>query len=401
MIRYKVHALNSHDQVDDLILSSRSWDPEDAVQIDFGLGSIYPNGAVPFSAAIDTMRESGRTFTSSNLQPDAERVRVLDPMTVDRFVRYETGLTNVVWKYRDEDEAHKITSKYMDALTDKVACEAGVIDALNWCIYEVLDNVFQHSKASAGYVMMQLHGQSRKCVIAVSDMGIGVQQSLVRARAESHVDPAQLREAHLAIAHAAQAGVTSKGRLNQGNGLFGLRRAIEINGGSLTIRSGRGMWSSMAGVVTASSDLTRPVLDANRHQSTTIDWQLDCATPVSINEALGRTERGSEMLEEIEVGPGHYRIDAAEIEDSIGSRVKGSEVRVRLQNYLSAGAKQVVIDLTQVGVVSSSFADEVLGKLALEMGELEYRRRIFIDGASVTNRGLIEKAIELRLASGS
>ncbi|TFC56881.1 DUF4325 domain-containing protein [Cryobacterium sp. TMT2-15-1] len=400
MIQYKVPALRGHDYVDDLIRSSRGWDPEEPVQIELGHGSVYPNGAVPFAAAIDTMREAGKTFTAPNLPAEKERLGVIDPMTVDRYVRYETALTNVVWKYRNEDEAHQLTSKYMDALTDKVACEAGVIDALNWCIYEVLDNVFQHSKAPAGYVMMQLHDQSRKCVIAVSDMGVGVQQSLVRASAESHIDPSQLREAHLAIAHAAQAGVTSKGRMNQGNGLFGLRRAIEINGGSLSIRSGRGLWMSKAGVVTASSDLNRPVLDPDRHQSTTVDWQLDCATPVSINEALGRTDRGSELLEEIEVGPGHYRIDAAEIEDSIGSRVKGSEVRVRIQNYLSAGAKQIVVDLTQVGVVSSSFADEVLGKLALEMGELEYRRRIFIDGASVTNRGLIEKAIELRLASG-
>jgi hypothetical protein len=39
----------------------------------------------------------------------------------------------------------------------------------------------------------------------------------------------------------------------------------------------------------------------------------------------------------------------------------------------------------------------LLAKLARGMGELEYRRRVFVDNASVTNRGLIERAISLRL----
>jgi hypothetical protein len=40
----------------------------------------------------------------------------------------------------------------------------------------------------------------------------------------------------------------------------------------------------------------------------------------------------------------------------------------------------------------------VLAKLARDMGELEFRRRVFVDNASVTNRALIERAISLRLA---
>lgn len=48
--------------------------------------------------------------------------------------------------------------------------------------------------------------------------------------------------------------------------------------------------------------------------------------------------------------------------------------------------------------MSSSFADEVLGKLAASMGELEFRRRVSLDNTSVTNRALIERAISLRLS---
>ncbi len=55
-------------------------------------------------------------------------------------------------------------------------------------------------------------------------------------------------------------------------------------------------------------------------------------------------------------------------------------------------------DFKGVGVVSSSFADEVLGKLAAAMGEQQFRRRVFIENASVTNRSLIERAISLRIS---
>ena len=78
-------------------------------------------------------------------------------------------------------------------------------------------------------------------------------------------------------------------------------------------------------------------------------------------------------------------------------RAHTAEIRTRLDNYLKAGAQYVVLDFKGVGVVSSSFADEVLAKLAAAMGELEFRRRVFVDNASLTNRGLIERAIALRL----
>jgi hypothetical protein len=67
------------------------------------------------------------------------------------------------------------------------------------------------------------------------------------------------------------------------------------------------------------------------------------------------------------------------------------------EKFSGRRAQFVVLDFKGVGVVSSSFADEVLAKLADGMGALEFRRRVFVDNASVTNRGLIERAISLRL----
>lgn len=381
---------------------ARAVEPGTVVRLSFPKRRIpiFPNDAVSLASTVEALRTRGVVVESTGMNAYTTRVGLFQALGI-RGADIRRNPVNRVVRYDDENEAHELTNLFMQSLTDEVACEAGVIDALNWCVYEVLDNVFQHSQASSGYVMMQLHARRRTLVIAVGDSGRGIHRSMAMATDKSKVDRAQLSQAHLAIAHALQQGVTSKGSLNQGNGLHGLRRSVEINGGSLTIQSGRGRWSLDRGRVTAATDLQHPVLDPETSHSTTVDWRLDCATAVSINDALGRAEQSSQLLEEIEVEPDHYRIDAVELESKVGSRDSGAKVRTRIRNYLAAGAQQIVIDLANVGVVSSSFADEVAGKLAGELGELEYRRRVFFEGLTPTNRGLIERAIELRLAEAT
>jgi hypothetical protein len=333
--------------------------------------------------------------------PDDSRLRrIEDPLTVENFDRWGGDtLTHSVWRYDTEADAQKLTNMYMEALTDQVQCEEGVIDSITWCLYEVMDNVFSHSRAGAGYVMMQLHRAERRCVIAVADTGIGIQRSLAETLAKTQTVPIEvLRDPSASIEFALEQGATSKGGAHQGNGLYGLRRAVEINGGALNVTSGWGQWTFHGGQVRRKTDRYRELPDKENHQSTLVDWQLDCSRKVRIDEALGASRPINDLLETIEDDEGAYRVSVSEIEESLGSRKLGSEIRTRLENYLNAGAQFVVLDFKGVGVVSSSFADEVLAKLASGMGELEFRRRVFVDNASVTNRGLIERAISLRLA---
>lgn len=356
---------------------------------------VYPNGAVPFAATLAFLRQTTDQSISVRL-PEDSRIRHLEvPQTIDTYdPSGGDTLTHSVWRYDTEGDAQKLTNMFMDALTDQVQCEEGVIDAITWCLYEVMDNVFAHSHATCGFVMMQLHKERRKCVIAVGDTGIGIQRSL----AESRVAPLDvLRDPSAAIEFSLQQGATSKGGAHQGNGLYGLRRTVEVNGGELNVTSGWGRWQNRAGKVSMNTDRYRALPDQEMHQSTLVDWQLDCSTKVRIDEALGSPREMNDFLESIEDDEGVHRVSVSEIEESLGSRKLGAEIRTRLENYLNAGAQFVVLDFKGVGVVSSSFADEVLAKLARGMGELEFRRRVFVDNASVTNRALIERAISLRL----
>lgn len=195
-----------------------------------------------------------------------------------------------------------------------------------------------------------------------------------------------------------QQGVTSKGRFNQGNGLYGLQRAATLNGGQLTIRSGRGVWSTQPGL--SGTDMNRPVLQREDHHSTLVDWQLECAKPVRIEDALGRTLPAASFLDTFETAEGYHRVAIKDLEDAVGSRGRGAEVRTRLENHVLAANSYVVLDFSGIGVISSSFADEVLGKLALSMGLAEFKRRAFVDNASTTNQALIETVISRRVEVG-
>lgn len=358
----------------------------------------YPNGAVPFACALDFLRESGVHLSAENTEHERSLPYVFDPMEIADDTNGHAQLTDVVWKYHSEDEATKITRRFMDSLLDRMPCEEGVYDTLNWCLFEVLDNVFQHSQAQTGYVMMQLHKGTRKCAITVSDSGIGIHRAMAIGSAAGRIDREEIKTADRAIALAVRQGVTSKGKLNQGNGLFGLSKSVDINGGRLTIHSGKGTWSMDEGKVTKSdSDPKRPLLDLENNHGTTVDWQLNCENRVSIGAALGSRFQMGDLLESIETVDGYYELNAAELEESIGSRKHGREIRNRITNYLLAGAPQIVLNMNQLDTISSSFADEVLGRLAAELGEDEYRTRIAIFGASKTNHQIISRAVELRI----
>ena len=87
---------------------------------------------------------------------------------------------------------------------------------------------------------------------------------------------------------------------------------------------------------------------------------------------------------------------------SYGSRVAGTPVRIKLANLINMYPKQrVVVDFEDVPLVSSSFADEVLGKLFVQLGPLRFMRVIDIRNTSETVRELLERAILQRSKTGA
>lgn len=82
-----------------------------------------------------------------------------------------------------------------------------------------------------------------------------------------------------------------------------------------------------------------------------------------------------------------------------GSRPAGRQLRTRCLNLLNAEpAKPLVLDWTAVPLVSSSFADELVGKLFAALGPLAFSARVRNVGMEAIVRGLVDKAIMQRAA---
>jgi hypothetical protein len=330
--------------------------------------------------------------THGEIAAEVSRTDFLLPRQATHVNLSSSPIKNVIWRYANEREADGLSKVFVSQLEENIECGPGVLEALNWCLFEVMDNVFQHSHAGAGYAMMQLHYNNKRCVVAVADDGIGIQESF----RESNVY--QSRDEYEAIMLAIQEKVTSKAK-NMGNGLYGLMRVVGLNGGEMGIGSGRGQLTYKGARLSGDYRDSRPVLDAMKHRGTVVDWQLDVSKQISLAAALG-VARPNFRLEEIEDNTGEYRILVAEFEEGLGTRRSAEQVRIKLLNYLNDGAPRLVLDFINVNVISSSFADEVLGKLALEMGLVQFINKFRLDNMSDTIEAIVNRAIQQRIAEG-
>ena len=85
---------------------------------------------------------------------------------------------------------------------------------------------------------------------------------------------------------------------------------------------------------------------------------------------------------------------------SFGSRVAGTPVRIKLMNLLRmCPGQRIVVDFSGIPLVSSSFADEALGKLFVEIGPVTFAQRFEFRNLATTVKQLIDKAISQRMSS--
>lgn len=106
------------------------------------------------------------------------------------------------------------------------------------------------------------------------------------------------------------------------------------------------------------------------------------------------------LLERIEDEAGEHFLRVADFEEGLGTRRSAEQIRNKLVNLLTLGAPRLTLDFSDVYVVSSSFADEVLGKLALEMGIVGFMSAFTLKGMTPTVSAIVNRAISQRIAEG-
>lgn len=261
--------------------------------------------------------------------------------------------------------------------------------ALEWALNEVTDNVLNHAESPIGGIM-QVNTYPKKGIIEflVCDAGIGIPKSLRSGRPDIKDDPSALRAA-------IDEGVTRNKQTNQGNGLFGTYKCCFVSGGEFDILSGNVslVWRKNSLNVSRS-----PIPYTGTFVRAVIAYRYDRL----LDEALvfkGRHHKPEyDFIERKYVSEDNkivFRLN--EHLESFGTRESGKYASNKISNLTESYRIPIVFDFEGVNLISSSFADEVFGKLFVAIGPLNFAQLCSFINIDVTVKGLIDRAIGQRM----
>lgn len=353
--------------------------------------AVYPNACVPIAGILDYYRsERTTTFETLNVSDYLVRTKTLSPEIVGDSPSHQKYPLNTVWKFSSADEVHSLVNAYLDAVVSAAECQNGVLQGLEWCLNEIMDNVLQHADTTHGYAMAQIHPGSKHIAICIYDHGRGIYNSLQN----SNHNPANAVDA---ITIALQEGVTRDTNIGQGNGMWGLHNIVRANSGFLNVTSGSGSFG--LGGDTPRTSTVVPFLSRDNN-CTTVDFQIAFDKGISISDALGGYEPVNLRLENLEDDHDNVVFRLADKASGTGTRQSGRTLRTEIINILNQTDSLVVIDFDGLSVVASSFADELIGKLTIKIGFIQFNQKCTLVGMNNTVQAIVNRSVQQRLATG-
>lgn len=368
------------------------------ITIDFSnLTSFVPSVAPPLAAYARFLTQQHKTEYSI-VQPKegslSERMRRVGLFHFFDFRKFEKPRMNssspVLMQFYNMEDCIEATNKIVNNTIRTVKLGRDHIAALEWAVTEITDNVLNHSRSPiGGFAIYRRIPKTNIVEFTVADCGIGIARSL------------NLRDEVEAVTRAIQEGVTRNTSTNQGNGLYGTFKLACASSCHFSLRSKHGaLYVDRGGEVHSRRS-------AVPFQGTLVTCQIDCDAPDLIERAFvfkGQPHTPAfdyiEKLHEYRDDEGVWVV-AADVCKTFGSRESGREARQYLENLLcSVDGRPIHVDFQNVPVISSSFADEVFGKLFVTMGPMKFMRLIKIENTVSTVEGLIGRAIEQRSKTG-
>ncbi len=284
----------------------------------------------------------------------------------------------------------EILDKVMNLILGKLETDRATLKAVEWALGEIMDNVVNHSQSSVGgFVQATAYKNANQVEFVVADAGIGIPRSI---NISDHAE---------AIRRAIDEGVTRDKSQNAGNGLYGSYRVATLSGGTFEIHSLNGL---LLGKGNEGKIVNR--LKSVPYCGTSVRCGIKVSDPELLGKALRFKGRSHDppydyierKFENKEGGLVFQVKDEAQRDT--GSRQGGRRIRGMIENLLRE-PRPVIIDFDGVGVISSSFADEVFGRLFVEMGPRAFMTRIQMRNVDPTVEGLIDRAILQRTRLGN
>ncbi len=138
----------------------------------------------------------------------------------------------------DKTNSVKIADKIMKILVGK-ELNKDMLTALNFCIYEIIDNTLNHSSGDfengngSGFVVAQYFPFKKKFVMIVVDCGVGIHYALTKHPKSKYKELNEKKS----VLNCIEKGVTNGN--GKGFGLWASAEMIKLNGGELKIHSGK------------------------------------------------------------------------------------------------------------------------------------------------------------------
>lgn len=356
--------------------------------------SAFEASMLPLVAIVDHYRSKQKTKFLLKLPNDDRIKRIfneanwahyIDPSRHDfKGGRSEAHCPAV--KFASPKEHFDAVDRVLGIVLSATDIDRSVLKAMEWSLNEITDNVLNHAgKNIPGFIQATWFRNQRTMEFVVSDAGMGIAKSLGET---DHM---------IALERAVQEGVTRNSETNQGNGLFGSYRIAANSHGTFNIFSG---FSTLY-----LTDSGKVKIKPSRvpFKGTTVRWTMRTDAVDVLQKALvfkGRAiDTALDYMERVYEGKaGSISISMKGKFPSLGSRIAGKSAHTYIRNILfNTDVDGITLDFSGVSIISSSFADEVFGKLFVELGPMQFMGRIhFIQGngeiLNVINRAIVQRS---------
>lgn len=295
-------------------------------------------------------------------------------------------------RYQNHEEQEALLDELLEKLLAVIPnFNRAAFASVEWAMNEISDNVLNHSQSPVGgFLQLSVFDPRRfRVEFTVSDAGVGVPTTL-------RTSVPDIRDDADALMQSVRSGVTRSAQDFQGNGLYGTLEICRVGGGKFSLNAGKGLLYSVNKTVSARNDNV-PFC------GTTVDAVIDFSEPALLEKALAIDGRVHKPVDYIELRYEQdglrsvpFKLDEQAL--SFRSRPAGKPVKTKLSNLVQACPGQVIqVDFGGITVISSSFADEVFGKLFLELGPMRFMQSIRLQNVSPTVQALIDRAITQRM----
>lgn len=286
--------------------------------------------------------------------------------------------------FSSDEELNDIVSRVVEICIQQLVFATGIPQAFEWALNEIAGNILVHSGDHVGWIQVVTYRENHKLALVVCDSGVGIPET-IRSAFDVNND-------QQALGLALHKGITSNPTHGRGNGLAGALAIAQHSQGMLAVTSGKGRIKVFDGRVIPSKSFPP-------YSGTFVEMQLNTELPINQPKALWGHEPSSHLELKFEDEKGYSVFRLGDHAKSFGNRITGEKMRNLVINLLTkhpGHPVRVIID--DIDIISSSFADELFGKLMVEIGTIDFSRLIKIEGVSPVCKSIIDVAIGQRMA---